>query len=177
MFDYRFASAGSRQIEFNYLHIYDNLIGSNDCEGSRLEDKKLRGWIEDNYRCEYVVDPNGGQRRKASARFREFINDAWSFTRKYLQKSYREAIPTFYKGKIQLLVPLFLGECARKDERPSAALVVTLYSKEDSDSVAKPHYFCPTVLSLEMARRDSRVITRVDKTWLNPYAGGECIDG
>ena len=76
------------------------------------------------------------------------------------QKSFKVAIPTYYRGKIQLLVSLYLDE--NNENEASVALVVALNENKEK----KCWYFCPTCLSLDMARADLRVITRIDDTWL-----------
>ena len=144
LFDYRYGSITEQQIIFNFKHIYDNLY-------ERVHES-IRGQF-------YARFPPGKYKEKYEE-FKTYIEDAWRTTRKILQKSFKVAIPTYYHGEIQLLVPLFLDE--KNINQASAALVLTLNNKGSS------HYFCPTCLSLEMARIDSRVITRIDDTWLKP---------
>ena len=101
--------------------------------------------------------------------FEERIKKAWRFTRKRLQQNFKIAVPTYYKGKIQLLVPLYLDE--QDTNQPTVALVVALNAEEDGKCKQSPrgvkyHYYCPTCLSLAMAKNDARVITRIDGTWL-----------
>lgn len=88
------------------------------------------------------------------------IESAWPTTRKLLEANYKNAIPTYYEGDIQLLVPLFLDK--RKPSTPSAALVLA------RDRNREDGYYAPTFLTLEMARNNALVITRVDDSWLTP---------
>ena len=90
----------------------------------------------------------------------ERITTAWSTTRKLLEANYKNAIPTYYQGDIQLLVPLFLDK--RKPSTPSAALVLA------RDRTGNRYYYAPTFLTLEMARNNALVITRIDDSWLTP---------
>ena len=140
LFDYRFGSITEGQIRFSESHIYKNL-----CE--RLPDP-----IRDQFREEFPCYED------KKAEFKEYLENAWRVTRKILQKSFKVAIPTYYRGEIQMLVPLYFDN--NNKQEASVALVVTL------DKTGQSHYFCPTCLTLEMARVDSRVITRIDDTWL-----------
>ena len=142
LFDYRHGSINENQIVFLYPHIFVNLR-------ERLP-KSVRDWFNDKFRS-YEEDED---------KFKKYLHDAWRKTRKILQKSFKVAIPTYYRGKIQLLVPLYLDE--NNENEASVALVVALNEKKEK----KYWYFCPTCLSLDMARVDSRVITRIDDTWL-----------
>ena len=92
--------------------------------------------------------------------FEQRIKTAWPTTRKLLEANYKNAIPTYYQGDIQLLVPLFLDK--RKPSTPSAALVLA------RDRTGKRYYYAPTFLTLEMARNNALVITRIDDSWLTP---------
>jgi len=141
LFDYRFGSINEGHIAFFYPHIFENLR-------TRLPEP-LRSKF-----CSRFSVYN-------ETEFKEYLSSAWRDTRKILQKSFKVAIPTYYRGKIQLLVPLYLDESDKKTA--TVALVVALNEKKE---IGAAHYFCPTCLTLEMARMDSRVITRVDDTWL-----------
>ena len=144
LFDYRYGSIREGAIAFFYEHIYQRLV-----EG------RLNSLHVDEFRARFPTF--------SYAPFKQFLDDAWRHTRKLLQKSFKIAIPTYYKGKIQLLAPLYLSS---NQNEVSVALVVSL--NEDRENKPRCHYFCPTVLSLEMARNDSRVITRIEGTWLYP---------
>lgn len=142
LFDYRHGSINENQIAFLYPHIFVNLR-------ERLP-KSVRDWFNDQFRS-YEEDED---------KFKKYLHGAWRKTRKILQKSFKVAIPTYYRGKIQLLVPLYLD--GNNENEASVALVVALNENKEK----KCWYFCPTCLSLDMARVDSRVITRIDDTWL-----------
>lgn len=74
-----------------------------------------------------------------------------------IRRNYKIAIPHWYEGKIQLLLPLNLIS----DNNADLALVV------DKDK-ARKKYFARTVLTMDMAYIDARLITRPDRDWLNP---------
>ena len=74
------------------------------------------------------------------------IKAAIPVARKRVQANYRYAIPGYYHGRIMLQLPL----CLDDSEEPNAYLVL-LENKEGM-------YFVPTLLSVAMAYRASRVI-------------------
>jgi hypothetical protein len=74
-----------------------------------------------------------------------------------IRRNYKIAIPHWYEQKIQLLLPLNL----MSDNNADLAMVV------DKDKDRKK-YFARTVLSMDMAYIDARLITRPDRDWLNP---------
>ena len=74
---------------------------------------------------------------------------------KRVKRNYKTAIPHFHKGQVQLLLPL----CLLKQNEADLALVV---GKEGA--VYKGY----TVLTLDMAFNDARLLARPDREWLNP---------
>jgi hypothetical protein len=72
-----------------------------------------------------------------------------------INANYKTAVPQYYDGKIQLLVPLYLLE----NSSPDLALVV---SKEQNT------YIGHTCLTLAMAYNNARLIARPDDAWLRP---------
>ncbi len=84
--------------------------------------------------------------------------------------NYKTAVPIFYPARfiISLLLPLELTDSSRERHTPDVALVV---SRQPSGN-----YQGETILTLEMAYQDSRIITRPDSDWLisgNIVAGGD----
>ena len=73
--------------------------------------------------------------------------------KKKVSANYRLAIPQFYKGRIQLLLPL----CLLSDKKPDVAIVVT-----KKDTCYQGH----TCLSLDMAYNNARLIAKPEATWL-----------
>lgn len=71
---------------------------------------------------------------------------------------YKIAIPHWYDHKIQLLLPLVL---TGNDNIPDLALVV---DKDKNRNI----YRGKTVLTLDQAYIDARIITSPDSDWLNP---------
>jgi hypothetical protein len=74
-----------------------------------------------------------------------------------MQGNYKVAIPHWYSNRIQLLLPLYLTNDAVADN----ALIV------DKDKKSQM-YLARTILTMDMAYIDARIITRPDREWLNP---------
>jgi len=74
-----------------------------------------------------------------------------------LKRNYKLAVPHWYNGRIQLLLPL----CITDDNIADVALVA---EKE----VARKKYMVRTVLTMDMAYIDARIICAPDRQWLNP---------
>lgn len=74
-----------------------------------------------------------------------------------ISENYRTAVPQYYKGRIQLLIPI----CLLDEYIPDLAMVV---SKNESDT----QYLGHTCLTLQMAYNNARLIGRVDSFWLHP---------
>jgi cold shock CspA family protein len=72
-----------------------------------------------------------------------------------VRRNYKTAIPHFYDGKIQFLLPL----CMQTKKDADLALVV---NKEEQ--VYKAH----TVLTLDQAYNNARLLAKPDREWLNP---------
>jgi len=84
-----------------------------------------------------------------------FLKGAIDNSLERARRNYRTAIPQYYKGKIQLLLPLCISNASRAD----LAIVV-----EDCGSF----YRASTCLTLDMAYGNARLLTRPDKDWLQP---------
>lgn len=74
---------------------------------------------------------------------------------KKVTANYKIAVPQYYDGKIQLLLPL----CLADDEIPDLALVVT-----KRNNVYQGH----TCLTMEMAYNNARLIAKPESNWLVP---------
>lgn len=77
------------------------------------------------------------------------INDA----KRRIRRNYKTAVPQYYKGKLQLLLPLCLTSKAVAD----LALVV-----EKVNNI----YRASTCLTLDMAINNARLIAKPDDEWL-----------
>lgn len=86
---------------------------------------------------------------------RQLLESARRSTEKRVYRNYKTAIPQFYRNGIQLLLPL----CLEKPNRADLALVVERIGEA---------YRGTTVLPLDMAYNNARLITRPDSDWLKP---------
>ena len=75
--------------------------------------------------------------------------------RERVRRSYKTAIPQYYFGKVQLLLPLCLSNSSRAD----LAMVVERHST---------FYRASTCLTLDMAYNNARQLARPDRDWLQP---------
>ena len=78
-------------------------------------------------------------------------------TNKKVRSNYKIAIPQYYSGRIQLLLPLCL---TAGSPNPDLALVTT----KESESM----YSARTCLTLEMAYNNARLIVKPQSEWLRP---------
>lgn len=74
---------------------------------------------------------------------------------KRVRRNYKTAIPQYYNGKIQLLLPL----CMQMTSKADLALVV-----EKQNDI----YRASTCLTLDMAINNARLIAKPDDEWLKP---------
>ena len=72
-----------------------------------------------------------------------------------VRRSYKTAIPQFYRSGVQLLLPLCLSDPQRAD----LALVVERH---------ETFYRAATCLTLDMAYNNARQLARPDRDWLQP---------
>ncbi|MDD3536507.1 MAG: DUF3825 domain-containing protein [Candidatus Cloacimonetes bacterium] len=84
------------------------------------------------------------------------IRGAIELAKKRVKRNYKTAVPQYYQGKIQLLLPLSLFSPAKAD----LALVVELDKEK--------FYHASTCLSLDMAYNNARLLARPDIEWLSP---------
>lgn len=73
--------------------------------------------------------------------------------KKKVSANYKIAIPQYFDGKIQLLLPL----CLQSDNQPDLALVVTKVGN---------YYQGHTCLTLDMAYNNARLIAKLESSWL-----------
>lgn len=81
------------------------------------------------------------------------LNGSIESMKKKVSANYKLAIPQYYEGIIQLLLPL----CLENDEIPSLALAVTKVGD---------YYQCHTCLTLDMAYNNARLIAKPESNWL-----------
>ena len=82
------------------------------------------------------------------------INGALDTMKKRVSANYKLAIPQYYEGKIQLLLPL----CLMSDNKPDVAIAVT-----KKNNCYQGH----TCLTLDMAYNNARLIAKPESNWLS----------
>ena len=82
------------------------------------------------------------------------LNGAIDTMKKRISSNYKLAIPQYYEGKIQLLLPL----CLMSDDKPDVAIAVT-----KKDTCYQGH----TCLTLDMAYNNARLIAKPESNWLS----------
>lgn len=94
---------------------------------------------------------------RALSRLRTSVNEAIDLALKRISWNYKAAIPSYYpkNDSMSFLLPL----CLLHPDRADAALVVEL---QESGT-----YQGMTILTMEMAYKDARLICRPDSDWLN----------
>jgi hypothetical protein len=83
------------------------------------------------------------------------LHGAINNAKERVRRSYKTAIPQYYKSQVQLLLPL----CLTEPQRADLALVVERHST---------FYRAATCLTLDMAYNNARQIARPDRDWLQP---------
>ncbi len=84
-----------------------------------------------------------------------FLKGAIDNAKERTRRSYKTAIPQYYNGEVQLLLPLCLSS-------PSKADMALVIEKHEA------FYRATTCLSLDMAYNNARQISRPDRDWLQP---------
>lgn len=88
--------------------------------------------------------------------FIEEIKDAIELAKKRIKRNYKTAIPHFYDNRIQFLLPL----CFRSNKAEAVAALVV----NRNESIYEAH----TILSLDQAYNNARLLAKPDREWLNP---------
>jgi cold shock CspA family protein len=88
--------------------------------------------------------------------FIEEIKDAIELAKKRIKRNYKTAIPHFYDYRIQFLLPL----CFRSNKSEAVAALVV----NKNENIHEAH----TILSLDQAYNNARLLAKPDREWLNP---------
>lgn len=88
---------------------------------------------------------------------RNAVEGAIRQVKERLKRNYKLAVPHWYDNKVQLLLPLSITDDIAAD--------VALVAEKD---VTRKKYMIRTVLSMDMAYLDARIICAPDRQWLNP---------
>jgi hypothetical protein len=116
--------------------------------------KELRANIE------HIITENKGRfpqpyRGMDDYALQTFLKGAIDNAKERVKRNYKTAIPHFYRGKVQLLLPLCLSNARNAD----LAIVA-----EDHGTF----YRASTCLTLDMAYNNARQLARPDRDWLLP---------
>lgn len=93
---------------------------------------------------------------------RQLLISAEATTKKRVYRNYKAAIPQFFRdkgkqGSVQLLLPICLENPGKAD------LALVAEKSETADA-----YRCSTILTLDMAYNNARLLARPDTEWLQP---------
>lgn len=93
----------------------------------------------------------------ASADLRRALEGTIEEVRRKIKTNYKLAVPQFYNGRIQLLLPLCLTP-----NSPNPDLALAAYKLNENTYTAR------TILSIKMAYNNARLIVKPQSTWLKP---------
>lgn len=149
MFDARYA------IKLNDLHIFEDGV----------ERKRLPKYDEEYQRCK----DNPEAKNMLLARIARDFDSAIQRAKLLAERNYKLAVPQFWRetGEIQFLLPIYLGELEEAD-RPQCALALSL-----DRSGRVPYYRGATILTLDMAYNNARLIAKPDVFWLDTTVKSE----
>lgn len=109
---------------------------------------------------EHIIEENKGRfpapySTMDSYTLQTFLKGAVDNAIERVKRNYKTAIPQYYRGSIQLLLPL----CIQDPRRADLALVAVNHEN---------FYRASTCLTLDMAYNNARQLARPDRDWLNP---------
>nr|WP_245674619.1 DUF3825 domain-containing protein [Herbidospora cretacea] len=137
------------------FEVFPELVDYFDDPGVLLYDRRRELYID----VDHVLDDNISRFPKElqDQKFlaRQSLVAAKAQTQQRVYRNYKTAVPQFYQGEIQLLLPL----CLLRPGVADLALVVS--SKEGQ-------YRGDTILTLDMAYSNARLLCRPDSDWLKP---------
>lgn len=109
---------------------------------------------------EHVVSENLSRfpthlQNRSTFELQNLLKGAIDSAKERVRRNYKTAVPQYYQGSVQLLLPLTLTDPAKAD----LALVVERFSD---------FYRAATCLTLDMAYNNARQLARPDRDWLAP---------
>jgi hypothetical protein len=105
---------------------------------------------------DFEAAESGGEAQPIPMATRNALEGAMKHSIRLAQRSYRMAVPQFYHGRIQLLLPLYL----RDSKRPDLALTLERHGG---------WYRAATVLYTDWAYRHARLLARPNSEWLGGF--------
>ena len=130
-----------------------------------IEKERLPKYFEEYKSCKYNEDAL----EKLTSRIRDDFETALRNAKKLALRNHRLVLPMFYPEieKITFLLPIYLE--SRRLEKPDCVLALGLF--EEFDGVIGRHYRGTTILTLEMAFNNSRLVSSRDVFWLSASSG------
>jgi cold shock CspA family protein len=89
-----------------------------------------------------------------------YLDAMWVKTMRRVERNYKVAVPQYYCGQLQLLLPLYL-----LDGKSADLAAVVSQGIDDSD---QEYYDIGTALTLDQAYNNARLLTKPDPDWLRP---------
>ncbi len=121
--------------------------------------------LEINY--EHIIEDNierfPSELNKNPMLIRNALFGAVESSKKMIRRNYHYSVPIWHKDKIQLLMPVAL---VNHDNKPDMTIV--LDKQEVSEENNKAMYIARTVLTMDQAYMNARLIARTGKNWLEP---------
>ncbi|MBR6793622.1 MAG: DUF3825 domain-containing protein [Clostridia bacterium] len=139
----------SLDIHFNDEHIFIDGVAR----------KRIPKYIEAYNKCKDDAE----KVKTLACRIARDFESACERAKRLAERNYKLAVPQYWKetGEIQFLLPIYLGEDEEADT-PQCALVLSL------DHTARNHsYRGETILTLDMAYNNARLLAKPDVFWLN----------
>lgn len=154
-------------VQLNVDHIVrDNLSRFPVELGGQLErDGTPRDLKEPEANAEGQLDEAGNESAdEVPFATRNALEGAMKHSVRLAQRTYRVAVPQFYHGRIQLLLPIYL----RDPRRPDLALTLEKHGE---------WYRAATVLYPDWAYKHARLLSRPNSEWLGGFRKDLDIDG
>lgn len=136
-----------------YDEQFQEIVRNFENAGKTFEKTKIMDDIKKYIRCDYEKGGN------ACAEIQFGLERAVKTAKKYCRWNYKTAIPIYYPrvNNISLLLPLCL---TNNDNKADVALVI--------QKLGTGNYQGQTILTLDMAYQDARLICRPNSEWLTP---------
>ena len=108
--------------------------------------------------AEHIVDDNYDRFPENLKQFDKtilinLIEGAIKIVTKRIQRNYKTAVPQYFNGQIQFLIPLCLTSTTKPD------IAITIYKREN-------HYYGATCLTMDMAYNNARLLVKPEIDWL-----------
>jgi hypothetical protein len=146
------------QVQLNLDHIVkDNLNRFPEELGGKVDKNGVPTDLNEQHDDEEVESAEGTvNAHPIPIATRNALEGAMKHSIRLAQRSYRMAVPQFYHGRIQLLLPLYL----RDAKRPDLALTLERHGG---------WYRAATVLYTDWAYRHARLLARPNSEWLGGF--------